>query len=176
VLGECVLAASTAIQTALDAGGLSAPLLLVAVGGLFLVFGLWWAAFKHPADIGHHRSLHAMLAWGYGHFVVFAAIAALGAGLQVAIDTTHGATVLAPAVAALTVAAPVVVYLGAAWLLHVQSKWRPPVTALAVAGVLILAAAVAATWVGVPLAVIAMGLLLAGLVTVNVRAMQVAPA
>jgi hypothetical protein len=38
--------------------------------------------------------------------------------------------------------------------------------------VLILAAALAATWIGVPLAVLAMGLLLALLVAVNVVAMQ----
>ena len=52
VLGECVLAASTAVQTAMAAGGVSAELLLVAAGGLLLVLGLWWSYFKHPAEVG----------------------------------------------------------------------------------------------------------------------------
>jgi len=63
VLGECVLATTTAVQTALDAGGVAAPLLMVAVGGLLLVFALWWAYFKRDPDIGHHRSLRTMLGW-----------------------------------------------------------------------------------------------------------------
>ncbi|MFL5688791.1 MAG: low temperature requirement protein A, partial [Chloroflexota bacterium] len=83
VLGECVLATTTAVQTAFEAGGLAAPLLMVAVGGLLLVFALWWAYFKRDPDIGHHRSLRTMLGWGYGHYFVFAAVAALGAGLGV---------------------------------------------------------------------------------------------
>ncbi len=175
VLGEVVLAASTAIQRALAAGALSVPLLGVAMGGLLLVFGLWWAAFKHPAGIGHHRSLLSMLAWGYGHYVVFAAIAALGAGLQVAIDTTHGATAVSPAVVALTVAIPVAVFLCAAWLIHPQSATRPSATPLAVSVLLLVLSALSAPWIGVPLAVVAMGVVLGGLVAVNVRAMQVVP-
>ena len=35
-------------------------------------------------------SLRAAIAWGYGHYVVFASVAALGAGLQVATDSILG--------------------------------------------------------------------------------------
>jgi low temperature requirement protein LtrA len=172
VLGECILAASTAVQAAKDAGGVSAELLVVAIGGLVLVFGLWWSYFKHPGDVGNQGEMQSAFEWGYGHYAVFAALAALGAGLQVATDTTHGATDIAPATAALTVAVPLVVYLVATALLHRRSLPGRLASSVAITTVLVLAVAVGATWLGVPLAVLAMGLLLAALVAVNVVAMQ----
>ncbi|HEY3240896.1 MAG TPA: low temperature requirement protein A, partial [Acidimicrobiia bacterium] len=50
VLGECVLAASVAVQSAIDAGGAGrvAP---VAVGGLLIVFAMWWAYFDMPTEL-----------------------------------------------------------------------------------------------------------------------------
>ena len=126
VLGECILATMTATQVAFDAGGRLGPLLAVAAGGLILVFALWWSYFKHEPDVSRRRSLGAMIAWGYGHYFVFAAVAALGAGLQVAADTTHDATDVTPAVAAMTVAVPVVVYLVALAFLHAQRTVADP--------------------------------------------------
>ena len=102
----------------------SAPLLTVAVGGLLLVFALWWSYFKHEPDVSRRRSLSAMIAWGYGHYFVFAAVAALGAGLQVAADTTHDATDLAAGCRGLTVAVPVAVYLVALAFLHAPRSRR----------------------------------------------------
>ncbi len=60
-----------------------APLLAVAIGGLLLVFapvvGLLQA---RPGDIGDRRLASGdAFVWGYGHYFVFAAVAALGAGL-----------------------------------------------------------------------------------------------
>jgi low temperature requirement protein LtrA len=172
VLGECILAASTAVQAAIDAGGVSAELLVVAIGGLVLVFGLWWSYFKHPGDVGNQGEMQSAFEWGYGHYAVFAALAALGAGLQVATDTTHGATDIAPATAALTVGVPLVVYLVATALLHRRSLPGRLASSVGITTVLVLGVAVGATWLGVPLAVLAMGLLLAALVAVNVVAMQ----
>jgi len=148
VLGECVLAISTATQAAFEAGGRLVPLLTVAVGGLLLVFALWWSSFKHEPDVSRRRSLASMIAWGYGHYFVFAAIAALGAGLQVATDTTHGGTDLAPAIAALTVAIPVVIYLASTAALH-AARSSPLLAPIVVVSILVLAAAGAATWIGV---------------------------
>ena len=158
VLGECILATMTATQAAFDAGGRLGALLTVAVGGLVLVFALWWSYFKHEPDVSRRRSLGAMIAWGYGHYFVFAAVAALGAGLQVAADTTHDATDLAPAVAALTVAVPVVVYLVALAFLHAP-RTVPILAPIAITACLVIAAALAATWIGVPAAVVAIGIL-----------------
>ncbi|MGZ4665990.1 MAG: low temperature requirement protein A, partial [Frankiaceae bacterium] len=49
--------------------------------------------------------------WGYGHYAVFAAVAALGAGLQVAVETTTHEAGLGEAAAAFAVALPVAVFL-----------------------------------------------------------------
>jgi low temperature requirement protein LtrA len=157
VLGECVLAITTAAQAAFDAGSLLGPLLTVAAGGLLLVFGMWWSYFKHDPDVGHERSLGSMLAWGYGHYVVFAAVAALGAGLQVATETTYDAVDLSPAVASATVAVPVVIYVLALGFLHARPRTARTLAPIVVACALMLVSAVAATWIGVPPAVFAMG-------------------
>jgi low temperature requirement protein LtrA len=167
VLGECVLATTTAVQTAFVEGGVAAPLLMVAVGGLLLVFALWWAYFKREPDIGHHRSMRTMLGWGYGHYFVFAAVAALGAGLGVAADTTHALTDLGTHAAAATVAVPVAVYLVALAVLHAVrgvSLLRQVAVAIAIAFVSILAA----TWIGVAAAVVVTAILVSVLVAINV--------
>jgi low temperature requirement protein LtrA len=175
VLGECVLATTTAVQTAFLVGGVAAPLLMVSVGGLLLVFALWWAYFKREPDIGHHRSLRTMLGWGYGHYFVFAAVAALGAGLGVAADTTHQATDLGTQAAAATVAVPVAVYLAALAVLHAVrgvSLLRQVVVAIAIALVSVLAA----TWIGVAAAVVVTAILVSVLVAINVVTVARQPA
>jgi len=164
VLGECVLATSTAVQAAFDAGGALGQLLTVATGGLLLVFALWWAYFKHRPDVGHHRSLNAMIGWGYGHYAVFASLAALGAGLQVAAEATHQEIDLGATATALTVAVPVAVFLAADAALHIRRWTLVAAGPIAVTMVLVLAAALVAPWIGVPLAVLAMGLIACGLV------------
>jgi low temperature requirement protein LtrA len=168
VLGECVLASSTAVQTALQAGALSVAVVAIAFGGLVLVFSLWWAYFKQRAGLEEGLSLRAAIAWGYGHYVVFAAVAALGAGLQVATDSVLGEVALAAAAVGLTVGVPVVIYLVAVWLLHARPVSRRMFAPIAVASVLILGASLAATWIGVPPSVLAISAIAAGLVAYNV--------
>ncbi|MFL5707967.1 MAG: low temperature requirement protein A [Chloroflexota bacterium] len=171
VLGECVLATTSAVQTAFEAGGLAAPLLMVAVGGLLLVFALWWAYFKRDPDIGHHRSLRTMLGWGYGHYFVFAAVAALGAGLGVAADTTHLPTDLSAQAVAATVAVPVAVYLAALAVLHAV---RGPglLRQVLVAIALVLGAAFAASWIGAPAAVLVTAVIVCTLVAANIATLS----
>jgi hypothetical protein len=51
VLGESVLAATLAIQSAVDEGeGLSGPI-WIAAGGVLIVFAMWWIYFAPPADV-----------------------------------------------------------------------------------------------------------------------------
>ncbi|MFC4001627.1 low temperature requirement protein A [Prauserella oleivorans] len=116
VLGEVILASLTAVQSAVSASGVSVPLVLVAAGGLVLVFALWWIYFTGAE--AHLGSLRTALTWGYGHFVVFAALAAVGAGLGVTVDAaTHHAHVSEQA-AALSVAVPVAVVMLVLAVLH----------------------------------------------------------
>jgi low temperature requirement protein LtrA len=110
VLGEVILGVTNALAGALETG-VSLGLVMLAVGGLLLVFGLWWTYFLGGDDEGL-TSLRVALGWGYGHYFVFGGIAALGAGLEVAVDvanhTAHGAGDLT---AGLSVAVPVALVL-----------------------------------------------------------------
>ncbi len=163
VLGESVLAATVAVQSALDAHQAGPGLFAIASGGLLTVFSMWWLYFAKPA----HRLLvsnRAAFLWGYGHYLVFASAAAVGAGLAVAVDhATHHARLPAwGAGAAVTV--PVALYLLTVWILHVRPHRVGPArtAAFPAAAALVLAA----TPTGQP--VLATGLLLAALVAVSV--------
>jgi low temperature requirement protein LtrA len=80
VLGESVLSATVAIQSALDAAAVTPLLIAVIVGGVLILFAMWWLYFDEPV---HHLLVGNRVAfvWGYGHHVVFASTAAVGAGL-----------------------------------------------------------------------------------------------
>jgi low temperature requirement protein LtrA len=119
VLGECVLASTLAIQSALDADAALADLATTAAGGLLTVFAMWWLYFAKEA----HRfltSLRAGIIWGYGHYLVFASAAAVGAGLAVNVDflTHHAAIGARAAAAAWTI--PVALFLLSVWALQVR--------------------------------------------------------
>ena len=162
VLGESVLAATIAVQAAIDGGsgpGVESPLVGIAAGGLLVLFSLWWLYFAKPAE-PFLTSSRVAFVWGYGHYFIFAAAAAVGAGLAVNVDyaTGHVALSRVGTRAALTV--PVAVYLGALWILHL----RPSVTGRA--GSLlypVAAGAILAATFG-PSPVLVAGLLCVGLV------------
>ena len=162
VLGEVILGVTNAIGAALDSG-FSLSLLMLAVGGLLLVFGLWWTYFLG----GDHHGLTTLrtgLIWGYGHYFVFGAIAALGAGLEVAVDTAEHVAHIGEVAAAFSVAIPVVVVLVVLTQLR-RLTWEAHTTnhmIVAVLSVLILAAAALAGLVGVGLSVLLMALVLVG--------------
>ncbi|GAA4449765.1 low temperature requirement protein A [Phytohabitans houttuyneae] len=119
VLGESVLAASIAVQSAVDAHEELAGLLWVAGGGVVIVFAMWWLYFDRPAS-GLLTSMRVALRWGYGHYLIFASAAAVGAGLAVAVDyETHKAH-LGGVAAGYAVAVPVAVYLASVWFLHAR--------------------------------------------------------
>jgi len=168
VLGEVVLAISTAIQAGLAQGALVADVLLIGAGGLLLVFSLWWLYFKRPLRASHGRPLWANIAWGYGHYVVFSSVAALGAGLEVALDTTHESSELVGARAALTVAVPVAIYLISVGVLHARPLTPRALLSLIVTAALVLLAALGATAIDVPVSVLLMGLVVSALVAFHV--------
>jgi low temperature requirement protein LtrA len=97
VLGEVVAAIAAAVQDAVDHSRASPGLLTAAAAGLLLVFALWWSYFKHSAAEAIRQSLPWTFVWAFAHYLIFAAVAALGAGLQVAIGTLiHSTRVTRP--------------------------------------------------------------------------------
>jgi low temperature requirement protein LtrA len=168
VIGESILAATGAIRTALD-GGFSGELLTVAIGGMVLVFGLWWLYFErraHEELVGIGRG--AFL-WGYGHYALFAALAALGAGIAVAAEVPGPELVISPVGQALAVAVPAGVALATiavlqAFLHHERAARTARLVAAAV--VIVVIGAVAEIPLGIDVAL--MGAVMAVAVAVDV--------
>jgi low temperature requirement protein LtrA len=164
VLGESILAASLAIQSALDAQQATASLFAIVAGGLPTVFAMWWLYFAKPA----HRLLvsnRVAFVWGYGHLLIWASAAAVGAGLAVAVDHATGHAPLPAQGAGAAVTVPVAVYVLTLWALHLGPRHAGPARLRA----LPLAAAalvLAATATGQP--VLITGLLLAVLVAASI--------
>ncbi len=124
VLGESILAGTVAVQTVVDDVGLDAELVGIIAGGLLIVFSMWWIYFDYqtPQVLTSNRP---GFIWGYGHLVVFAAVAAVGAGLVVAVDHAAGHGHVSDARAGAVVAVPVAVYLLSLWVLHLVLDVAP---------------------------------------------------
>lgn len=118
VLGECVLAANAAVKATLTEAGASVDLVVVGTGALLILFALWWIYFLKPAAAGLERRHDLSFLWGYGHYGVFASLAALGAGLEVAAETLAHHIEAPETVVAAAVATPIVVFLVLMWALH----------------------------------------------------------
>jgi low temperature requirement protein LtrA len=86
VLGESVAAATVAVGQAIEARASVLPLLTLGLGGLVTVFSLWWIYFDFSAGRAPGLGRTSQFLWGYGHYLVFAAIGAIGAGLALSVD------------------------------------------------------------------------------------------
>jgi low temperature requirement protein LtrA len=137
VLGESVLAGSRAVQSALgDASVLDmAP---TFVGGLLLLFSLWWLYFDRPSD--HLTSSRWWpFAWSYLHLLLFACVAAVGAGLSLVIEETAHPGAVGASTAAWAVALPYCLCLLSVWAMYARHaaralhRWSVPITALLMA-------------------------------------------
>ena len=118
VLGECVLASNVALQVVVEDTGWDPDLLVIGGGGLVLLFALWWLYFLKEAGPGLERRRELGFRWGYGHYAVFASLAALGAGLEVTVEAVTHHLAAPDGLVALAVAVPVAVYLLMVWVLH----------------------------------------------------------
>ena len=172
VLGECVLGATTAFQGAAAGSGWSPELITTGAAGLILGFALWWLYFLREAAVGLEQRRELSFLWGYGHLIVFASLAALGAGLEVAVDAVsgHGLAIADAAVVA-TVALPVAVFLVVAWCLHASlavAPWRDAGLVVAVTVATLATVALPAAGVPVPVALLAVCVPTVALVTVKV--------
>jgi low temperature requirement protein LtrA len=123
VLGESILSATTAIESAIASGSLLSELAPLIVGGLLIVYSMWWMYFDRPAhDL--LTSTRKAFVWGYGHYFVFASAAAVGAGLGVEVDAVTGSAKIGEVAASLSVAVPVATYLVCLWFLHDRPEYR----------------------------------------------------
>ncbi|MER7478666.1 low temperature requirement protein A [Streptomyces sp. NPDC126510] len=117
VLGETIAAATVAVKSGIDENDALGELLPIAAGGLLIVFAAWWIYFVVPIH-GHLRSNRQAFLWGYGHYLVFASAAAIGAGLEVAVEETVGKAHISTLAASAAVTLPTALYLLTVWALH----------------------------------------------------------
>ncbi|MEU2025046.1 low temperature requirement protein A [Streptomyces sp. NPDC016469] len=117
VLGESITAATGAVRAALDTHAALGDLAALVAGGLLTVFALWWLYFAQSAP-RLLNSLRTALLWGYGHYLVFASAAAVGAGLALNVAHTAGHGYISDRTAAAVYTVPVAVFITLVWLLH----------------------------------------------------------
>ncbi|WP_433516916.1 low temperature requirement protein A [Nonomuraea sp. CA-143628] len=175
LLGESVLAASRGVEAALETGAVRAPLVVIAGCGLALLFALWWLYFLVEAGEGLSDRRHRSYLWGYGHYGIFAALAALGAGLEVAVEQSGRGVAASPLALGYAVAIPAVVYLAALWAVHALVATEPVIPPAAVLGcvALILSLPVATPRIGVAAVVAAIAACCVVLVAVTIMAAAV---
>ncbi|MFJ4963151.1 low temperature requirement protein A [Streptomyces sp. NPDC088729] len=140
----------------------------VVVAGVGLTFGMWWVYFTTPfGDVLVHRRERGYL-FGYGHILLFLAIAGAGAGLHVAgLHLEHHAE-LGESAVVLSLALPVGLYLLMVYLLHTlllsaADRFHLLLISLTLA---VLAAAVVMAAVGAPVAACLLVIMAAPFVTV----------
>ena len=119
VLGETVSAATIAIQEAMSEHEDAKELVLLAIGGLLIVFVAWWIYFAHEmADL--LAAQDSPFFWGYGHYAVFASAASIGAGAEVVAAWTTGSEPISAGLAAAAVTVPTAVFLLVVWALQAR--------------------------------------------------------
>jgi len=117
VLGETIAAATVAVKSGIDEHDALTDLLPIAAGGLLIVFAAWWIYFVVPIH-GHLRSNRQAFLWGYGHYLIFASAAAVGAGLEVAVEQAVGKAHISTLAASAAVTLPTALYFLTVWALH----------------------------------------------------------
>ena len=118
VLGESVLAGSRAVQAALGTASVTA-MAPTFIGGLLLLFSLWWLYFDRPSD--HLTSSRWWpFAWSYLHLLLFASVAAVGAGLSLVIEETAHPGGVGAGAAAWTVTSAYGTCLLSLWVMHLR--------------------------------------------------------
>lgn len=170
LLGESVLAAVTGVQRAVTEAGVSTALVLVSACALVIVFALWWLSFLNPSGELLERRRGLSYLWGYAHFVVFAALGALGSGLEVAVAATAGRLEASDTVVGAAVAVPVAAFLVMLWAVHAPLRERQAAPARLVlpAAAAVLATPLLAGALGVGAALVAVAAVCAGLVVIVV--------
>jgi low temperature requirement protein LtrA len=129
VLGETVSAATVAIQEAMSEHDDVRELVMLALGGLLIVFVAWWIYFAHEvADVLAEQT--SPFLWGYGHYVVFASAASIGAGAEVVAAWTTGSEHISARLAAASVTVPTALFLLMVWALQARHFKSGPAQAI----------------------------------------------
>ncbi len=168
-LGEGILGTVASINAVVHgAHGWTVDAAVVAIAGIGLIFATWWTYFLVPwAEVLAAYRERSFL-WGYGHLVVFASLAAIGAGLHVAAYYLEGKTTISDTATVLCTVIPFAIYVVTLYGLYASfTRHRDPFhlsLLAATAAVLVLTVVLAAA--GVSVAICLVVLMFAPIVTV----------
>ncbi|MGA9749794.1 MAG: low temperature requirement protein A [Nocardioides sp.] len=168
-LGEGIIGTVASLSAVVHGPeGWSLDAVLVTIAGTGLTFGLWWMYFMMPSGEVLRRHPERSILWGYGHMVVFGALAATGAGLHVAAYFLEEHTEIGPLGTVLSVAIPVAIFVVMLFALYtaLMRQKDPFHLWLLVGTAAVLLAAVALAGAGVSMALCLLALALAPLVTI----------
>jgi low temperature requirement protein LtrA len=172
VLGESVTSVVVAIEAAIHQSQDKTGLIGRAAAGLIILFAMWWLYFDKSA-VGMLDNLRSSLVWGYGHYLIFASIAAVGAGLNVGTLYQLGEVHVSGAVAGFALTVPVAVFLVVVWALHLRHRHtRPASASFPIVSLLILGS----TFTGDPLLAAAILIVLLVVITVVTSRSRMKPA
>lgn len=118
-LGEVIIGTVASLNALVHGeAGWSLDTALLAIGGIGLTFGCWWMYFSVPwaEPIVRHRGRGFV--FGYGHLLLFAALAAMGGGLHVAAFALEGEAEIGTVAVVLTVVVPFAAYVGVFYALY----------------------------------------------------------
>jgi low temperature requirement protein LtrA len=168
-LGEVIIGTVAALNALVHGeAGWTVDAALLAVAGVGLAFGCWWSYFALPWAEPLVRHRRRAFPFGYGHLVVFGAIAAMGAGLHVAAYRLEGESEIGDVGTVLAVTIPLAILVGMLYLLFaVLMRARDPFhlwLLASTAAILVLAVVLAAA--GVDVAICLLVVMLAPAVTV----------
>jgi hypothetical protein len=162
----------SSIREAIEGEAVRAELVAVAIGGVLTVFCLWW--FYFLGEEPELKNLAKSVAWGYGHYFVFGAVAALGATIGAGVDVVTHRAHISELFASLAIAVSIALFMVVLAILHAISGTGPAgftwLVVIAVVGVLV--AGSTAAWIGLGGAVPAMGAALAITLGVKLFAMN----
>ncbi|MGV8936137.1 MAG: low temperature requirement protein A [Allorhizobium sp.] len=116
VLGETLLAGAVSMQQVTD-GVTNVAFVQIALSSLVIVFSMWWLYFSREDHL-LTNDLKRALTWGYGHFVIFASGAAVGAGFAVLVDIIAGHAKVSLFIGEYAVGIPVAVYMLGLWFVR----------------------------------------------------------
>ncbi|GAB3109624.1 low temperature requirement protein A [Janibacter alkaliphilus] len=111
-LGEGVVGTVAALGAALGPEGeITTEGWIVVAAGMVMTFGLWWAYFSVDHAQWLHLEPRKSFGWGYGHFVIYIALAAVGAGLHVVAYALEGESEVGDGVVILSMIVPIALFL-----------------------------------------------------------------
>ena len=116
VLGETILAAGMSFQQ-LASGSTDISFLYIALSSLVIVFSMWWLYFSKEDHLDS-ENMNRVIAWGYGHVIIFASGGAVGAGFAVLVDITSGHAKIPMQVGEYAVSIPVALYMLGLWFVR----------------------------------------------------------